>query len=155
MRSAFFCDLTQRRLVILCWCFRTASRSIFCLDYLTPKDGTNRLSQNVGNKLPIYTEQDPRRVQFLLYHLFWHVTIFPPLIWHTFLDQGSKHNKIIFLSTMFLPAIVFLTFTNPTGHFQHSALLWLVFTSLIRTFMINPLSPIISIHFFYKQDHWT
>jgi hypothetical protein len=59
------------------------------------------------------------------------------------------------LSTPFppacLPAIVFFTFTNPTGNFQHSALLWLVFTSLIRTLTINPLSPQISIHFFYKH----
>jgi len=118
MRCAFLCDLRQHRLVILYWCFRTAYRSIFCMDYPTIKDGTNRLSENIGNKLPIYIAQDPRRAQILQYHFFWHVTIFSPLIWHTFLDHGSKGNKIISLSTLFLPAIVFPQATFSTLHYR-------------------------------------
>jgi nitrous oxidase accessory protein NosD len=41
----------------------TQSKKIFFLDWLTLEDGTDKLSRNVGNKLPMYTAYSLRRAQ--------------------------------------------------------------------------------------------
>ena len=40
-------------------------RSSLFLDCLTPDDGTDRLSRNVANQIPIYAASHPRRVKIL------------------------------------------------------------------------------------------
>lgn len=155
MRSAFLCDLMQHRLVILYWCFGTACCSVFCLDYLTLKDGTNTLSQNVGSKLPIYTAQDPRRVQILLYHLLVACYNIPPINL-THISQSwfqRQQNNLLAYSVPACHCVLdFYQSHRPLSAFCNIVT---CFHSLIRTFTINPLSPKISIHFIYKQDHWT
>jgi hypothetical protein len=54
MRSALFCVVTQRRVVILYRCLRTTYRShLEGSRSLTLQDGTDRLSWNVGKGLPL------------------------------------------------------------------------------------------------------
>ena len=57
--SALFWDFTQCRLVVSFPVDPIFKRKTFFLDRL----GTDRLSRNVGNKLPIYAAQNPKRVQ--------------------------------------------------------------------------------------------
>jgi hypothetical protein len=46
------------------------SRVLFTLlDFFTFEDGPNRLSQNVGTELPLYTAQYPGTVQISHYYL--------------------------------------------------------------------------------------
>jgi len=67
MRSALFWGFTQRRMVITLPTFRdnlpVPSSSLDCLDL---EDGTDRFSRKVGNKLPSYSAQNPRRAQISL-----------------------------------------------------------------------------------------
>jgi hypothetical protein len=60
---ALFRDFTQRRLVVCCRRFGTTYRSRLQESSFILEDGTDRLSRNVGNKLPIYAVQSPRRAQ--------------------------------------------------------------------------------------------
>jgi hypothetical protein len=81
MRSALLWDITQRRVVILYRRFGTTHRSYrqlsistfcFSLDFLTPDDGTDTLSRNVGKGFPLDAAQEPRRAQICSYLLFHH-----------------------------------------------------------------------------------
>jgi len=49
LRSALFWEIVQRMAVIPYWRFGTSYR-------LTIEDGTDRLSRNVGKKLPLHNE---------------------------------------------------------------------------------------------------
>ena len=55
MRTALFWVITQRLVVIACRHFGTTYGSHFkgLLGVLTLEDGTNRLSRNVGKKVPL------------------------------------------------------------------------------------------------------
>jgi hypothetical protein len=68
MRSALLLGITQRRLVILHRRFGTTYRFIFkgselFLEFLTLEDGTDMLSRNVGEGLPLDAALYPRREQ--------------------------------------------------------------------------------------------
>jgi hypothetical protein len=63
LRSALFWDFMQDRMVVPLQCFRTTYQSLLFFDCLTLQDGTNRLSQNVGSELPLYTTYNRKIAQ--------------------------------------------------------------------------------------------
>ena len=64
MRIELFLVIVQRIVVIPYGCFRTSYQSY--LQGSRIEDGTDRLSQNVSNKLRLLAAQQPGRVQFSL-----------------------------------------------------------------------------------------
>ena len=69
MKTAIFWVVTQRVGVISCRRFGTTYRVPSSGLKLTPEDGTDKWSRNVGKKLPLLAAQKPRRVQVSLINL--------------------------------------------------------------------------------------
>jgi hypothetical protein len=63
--------------------YKLCSSTAICLfRFLTLEDGTNRLSENDGKKLPLYAVQKPRREQ-ISYILWWEPEVISQFCGHT------------------------------------------------------------------------
>jgi hypothetical protein len=56
LRSALFCDIAQRRVLILYWCFGPIfkGQEVPRCDFLTLEDGTDRFLRNLSMELSLY-----------------------------------------------------------------------------------------------------
>jgi hypothetical protein len=109
MRSALFWDVTQLRMIIPYWRFGailSISFSRVFLECLTLKDGTDRLSRNVGTELPFF---------FLWYYSPW---------WNLASSKIALHcSRSCDLFLQFLTPMFFcLCYFHPVANFKSFSL---------------------------------